>query len=71
MVPADSGMLGPGPLLILATAHVAAMAGWLGVWSLMLARARRLTRSRDFRAWISRAGGVVLIGLGVRTAVTA
>jgi threonine/homoserine/homoserine lactone efflux protein len=63
--------VGAGPLLILATAHVAAMAGWLGAWSLLLARARRLTRSGNFRSWISRIGGVVLIGLGVRTAATA
>jgi threonine/homoserine/homoserine lactone efflux protein len=62
---------GVGPLLILATAHIAAMACWLGGWSLMLSRARRLTRSRDFRAWVSRAGGIVLVGLGIRTAATA
>ena len=47
------------------------MAAWLGAWSLLLVRARRLTRSGSFRAWISRIGGVVLIGLGVRTAATA
>jgi threonine/homoserine/homoserine lactone efflux protein len=63
--------VGVGPLLVLATAHVAAMAAWLGAWSLMLSRARRLTRSRDFRAWVSRTGGVVLVGLGIRTAATA
>jgi threonine/homoserine/homoserine lactone efflux protein len=63
--------VGAGPLLVLATAHVAAMAAWLGAWSLMLARARRLTRSRDFRAWVGRIGGVVLVGLGIRTAATA
>ena len=63
--------VGVGPLLILATVHVAAMAAWLGAWSLLLVRARRLTRSGRFRAWISRIGGVVLIGLGVRTAATA
>jgi threonine/homoserine/homoserine lactone efflux protein len=63
--------VGVGPLLILATVHVIAMSAWLGVWSLMLARARRLTRSRDFRARVNRIGGIVLVGLGIRTAATA
>jgi threonine/homoserine/homoserine lactone efflux protein len=42
---------------------------WLTVWSGMLVKGRRWTSSRRFRDALNRAGGVILIGLGIRTAV--
>jgi threonine/homoserine/homoserine lactone efflux protein len=43
-----------GPVLALATIHVAAMALWLTSWSAVLVRGRRWTRPRRFRTpWIA------------------
>ena len=58
-------------MLALATVHVLIMVVWLGVWSVALSGARRLTQFPGFRTWVNRAGGAVLVALGVRTAVTA
>jgi threonine/homoserine/homoserine lactone efflux protein len=59
------------PLLALATVHVLAMATWLTIWTSALSGARRLTSYPDFRMWVNRAGGTVLIALGLRAAATA
>jgi len=61
--------IGYGSMLGLATVHVTAMTLWLTVWSGMLVKGRRWTSSRRFRDALNRAGGVILIGLGIRTAV--
>jgi threonine/homoserine/homoserine lactone efflux protein len=62
--------VGYGPMLVLATAHVTAMTLWLTLWSVLLVKGRRWTSSRRFRDTFSRVGGVILIALGIRTAVT-
>lgn len=62
--------VGVAPMLILATAHIALMAIWLTVWSFAVRRGRTLTRSARPTMTVQRLGGAVLIGLGVRTAVT-
>ena len=62
---------GVAPLLMLATVHVLTMAGWLSVWTVALSGARRMTSSPDFRTWVNRAGGAVLVVLGIRAAATA
>jgi threonine/homoserine/homoserine lactone efflux protein len=58
-------------MLALATTHVLIMVLWLSIWSVALTGARRLTQFPGFRAWVNRAGGAVLVVLGVRKAVTA
>ncbi len=60
--------VGAGSLLVLATAHVAAMALWLLMWSVVLTRSRRVTGSKLFKDTVDRIGGTVLVYLGVRTA---
>lgn len=62
---------GIAPLLALATVHVLAMATWLTIWTCALSGARRLTHHPDFRTWVNRAGGTVLVALGLRAAATA
>lgn len=59
-----------GPMLLLATVHAAAMALWLSVWTILLLRGRRLVREDRLRTTVNRVGGAILVGLGVRTAVT-
>lgn len=60
-----------GSLLVLATAHIVAMALWLLLWSVVLTRGREITRSRSFKDTVDRIGGAVLVALGVRTAAGA
>ena len=59
-----------GPLLILATVHVLTMATWLGIWSVLLVRSRRVTRTDRFKNAMNRAGGTILIVLGIGTVTT-
>lgn len=59
--------VGVGPLLIFASVHVLAMATWLGLWSIILRRGRRLTRSTWFSNLVNRVGGAILVVLGVRS----
>ncbi len=61
--------IGVVPMLTLATAHIAVMAAWLTIWSLVVVRGRTLTRSPRTTS-VQRLGGAVLIGLGLRTAAT-
>lgn len=61
----------PGPMLVLATAHVMAMALWLLLWSVVLTKSRKVTASRLFTDTVDRTGGTVLVVLGVRTAAGA
>lgn len=63
--------IGVWPLLQLATVHVFTMAAWLALWTFALSGARRIASSPDFRTWVNRAGGSILIALGIRTAVSA
>jgi threonine/homoserine/homoserine lactone efflux protein len=44
-------------------------AAWLVVWVLLLDRLGRVIRRPTVRAWMERATGVVLVGLGVRLAL--
>lgn len=56
-------------LLILASAHATFVTVWLLGWTVVLGRARRAIRSGLSRL-TRRVAGVVLVALGVRTAVT-
>lgn len=61
--------VGVGPMLLLAAVHVGVMVVWLGFWSTGLTA---ISSRRSVRTWtrrIDRAGGVILLALGVRTAV--
>jgi threonine/homoserine/homoserine lactone efflux protein len=65
---AGSGVL--GQMLVLAAAHVAVAVGWLLCWTVLVGAARGVVRSRWFRSAVGYVTGVVLVALGVRTAVT-
>lgn len=62
--------VGIGPLLLFASVHVLAMATWLGLWSIVLRRGRRVTRSDWFTKAVNRVGGAILVALGVRTVIS-
>jgi threonine/homoserine/homoserine lactone efflux protein len=67
----STGRISILPVLALATLHVLLMAGWLIVWTTGINRLKTLARFDEFRSWIDRVGGAILIAIGVRTAVTA
>ena len=52
---------------LLASVHVLVMGVWLGVWSIVLRRGRRLAQSDWFAKTVNRVGGAILVALGVRT----
>lgn len=54
----------------LAVAHVVVVLAWLLLWTSVVAAARTAVEAPRFRRVISRVTGAVLVGLGVRTAVT-
>jgi threonine/homoserine/homoserine lactone efflux protein len=56
-----------GSMLILASVHVLAMATWLTLGWSVLSRGHRVSRSEHFKRTANRAGGVILVALGVRT----
>ncbi|GGZ30045.1 threonine transporter RhtB [Streptomyces inusitatus] len=58
-----------GQILTLATAHVLLIALWLLLWTLLVRRASRLVREPGFKRAIARVTAVVLLALGVRTAL--
>jgi threonine/homoserine/homoserine lactone efflux protein len=55
--------------LAAAAIHATMGLAWLAVWAHAFARARGLLERRRARAWIDRAGGAVLVALGVRLAL--
>lgn len=57
-------------MLALATCHVAVMALWTGGWSAALRHVRSAAPTVRFGRAVQCAGGAVLIGLGVRTAIS-
>jgi threonine/homoserine/homoserine lactone efflux protein len=59
--------VGVAALLLLATAHVLAMAMWLAVWSAVVSKGRKVTDSPRFKTTVNRIGSTVLIALGFRT----
>jgi threonine/homoserine/homoserine lactone efflux protein len=67
-VGAGAGVL--GQMLVLAGAHVVVAVGWLLCWTVLVGAARGVVRSRWFRSAVGYVTGVVLVALGVRTAVT-
>ena len=58
-------------MLVLGLAHVAVAAGWLMIWLLVVNLSRRTIRSLAFRRSMDRVSGTVLVGLGLRTALSA
>jgi threonine/homoserine/homoserine lactone efflux protein len=59
-----------GQVAVLAVAHIVVAVTWLTVWTLVVAAVRRTMSSRWFKAAINRVSGVILVALGVRTAVS-
>lgn len=62
--------VGVGPMVALALVHVALMAGWLELWGVGFASGLRRLDRAALRRWTDRVGGAILVGLGVRTAVS-
>lgn len=60
--------VGVATMLQLAAVHVVIMSVWLLAWGSGLAVVLRRIRIDSFRAWVNRAGGAVLVYLGVRAA---
>ncbi|MET8234603.1 LysE family translocator [Micromonospora sp. NPDC005298] len=58
------------PMVLLATAHAALHTCWLAGWTVVAGAASRLLRRATVRRMFDRLAGVVLLGLGVRSAVT-
>lgn len=58
------------PMLLLATAHALLHTGWLAGWTAVTGAAARLLRTARVRRALDRLTGIVLVGLGVRSAVT-
>ncbi|MEH1031289.1 LysE family translocator [Micromonospora profundi] len=58
------------PMLLLATAHSALHTCWLAGWTVVSGAAGRLLRTAAVRRVLDRLTGVILLGLGVRAAVT-
>ncbi|QES52333.1 LysE family translocator [Streptomyces venezuelae] len=61
----------PAQVLVPATAHALLLALWLLGWTVLVRRASGVLRRPGFRAALGRVTAVVLIGLGIRTAVAA
>ncbi|GIJ30154.1 lysine transporter LysE [Micromonospora qiuiae] len=57
------------PMLLLATAHAVLHTGWLAGWTAVTGAATRLLRTDRVRRGLDRITGIVLIGLGVRSAL--
>ncbi|MER7332910.1 MULTISPECIES: LysE family translocator [unclassified Micromonospora] len=58
------------PMLLLATAHALLHTGWLGGWAAVTGAAARLLRTARVRRALDRLTGAVLVGLGIRSALT-
>ncbi|MEU7852001.1 LysE family translocator [Micromonospora parva] len=58
------------PMLLLATAHAALHTCWLAGWTEVSGAAARLLRTASVRRVFDRLTGAILLGLGVRAAVT-
>ncbi|MEU7800183.1 LysE family translocator [Micromonospora arborensis] len=58
------------PMLLLATAHAALHTCWLAGWTAVSGAAARLLRKANVRRVFDRLTGAILLGLGVRAAVT-
>ncbi|MGI5520299.1 LysE family translocator [Micromonospora sp. CA-259024] len=58
------------PMLLLATAHAALHTCWLAGWTVVSGAAARLLRTATVRRLLDRLTGAILLGLGVRAAVT-
>ena len=61
-------MVGAGAMLQLALVHIGVMVAWPGLWSTGLLALGARWDIAAWRRWIDRAGGAVLVLLGVRTA---
>lgn len=57
-----------GPMTVLATAHALFVVCWLGAWVVVSAAGVRLLRTDRARRVINRAGGAILVALGLRSA---
>jgi threonine/homoserine/homoserine lactone efflux protein len=58
------------PMTVLVTTHAVFVAGWLGTWILVSSAGARLLRTDRARRMINRAGGAILVALGLRSAVS-
>ncbi|MCM2576591.1 LysE family translocator [Streptomyces meridianus] len=58
-----------GQILVLATAHAVLMTLWLLFWSLLAGRAARALRTPRVKDCLTRVTALVLLGLGLRSAV--
>ncbi|MEV1076102.1 LysE family translocator [Micromonospora parva] len=58
------------PMMLLATAHAALHTCWLAGWTEVSGAAARLLRTASVRRVFDRLTGAILLGLGVRAAVT-
>ncbi|MEU3945076.1 LysE family translocator [Streptomyces sp. NPDC029526] len=59
-----------GQILTMATAHALLIALWLAVWTFLVLRASHALRTPRFKQAAARTTSVVLIALGIRSAVT-
>ncbi|MER7445150.1 LysE family translocator [Micromonospora avicenniae] len=57
------------PMLLLATGHAALHTCWLAGWTVLSGAAAKLLRTTTARRLLDRLAGVILVGLGVRSAV--
>lgn len=57
------------PMLLLATGHAALHTCWLAGWTVLSGAAAKLLRTATARRLLDRLAGVILVGLGVRSAV--
>jgi threonine/homoserine/homoserine lactone efflux protein len=55
-------------MAVLVTAHAAVVIGWLGVWIVVSSAGARLLRTDRARRLTNRAGGAILVALGLRSA---
>ncbi|HIW64357.1 MAG TPA: LysE family translocator [Candidatus Stackebrandtia excrementipullorum] len=55
---------------LLAVLHIVMLVPWLGLWALVVGSARRSRRLKTVTAHVQRGGGLLLIGLGVRSMLT-
>lgn len=54
---------------LLATLHMVMLLPWLSMWAIVVGSAKRSSRLTSATAVIQRGGGLLLIGLGIRSAV--
>jgi len=54
---------------LLATLHMVMLLPWLSVWALMVGSAKRSRRLKSVTSVIQRGGGLLLIGMGIRSAL--